>query len=83
MEDELPSPDASPMDIGHGVTLLSAQVEEEVDLAQVLAEFNSLPAIVTPLHNPQEERVVHSGGVSHAGCSCGFVGDTGGADSGA
>ena len=37
LEDELPSPDISPMVIGHGVALLPAQIEEDVDLAQVLA----------------------------------------------
>ena len=58
LEDELPSPDASPVVIGHGVALLPAQVEEDVDLAQVLAEFGSLPAIVTPIHDPQEQQVV-------------------------
>ena len=46
------------MVIGHGVALLSAQVEEDVDLAQVLADFGTLPAIVTPIRDPQEERVV-------------------------
>ena len=46
------------MDIGHGVALLPEQVEENVDLAQVLAEFSSLLAIVTPIQDPQGERVV-------------------------
>ena len=58
LEDELPSPDASSMVMGHGVALLPAQVEEDVDLDQVLAEFSTLPAIVTPIHDPSEERVV-------------------------
>ena len=58
LEDELPSPDTSPVVIGHGVALLPAQIEEDVDLAQVLAEFGTLPAIVTPIHDTQEERVV-------------------------
>ena len=58
LEDELPSPDASSMVMGHGVALLPAQVEEDVDLAQVLVEFSTLPAIVTPIHDPPEERVV-------------------------
>ena len=43
LEDELPSPDASPVVIGHRVALLPAQVEENVDLVQVLAEFGTLP----------------------------------------
>ena len=54
LEDELPSPDASSM----VMALLPAQVEEDVDLAHVLAEFSTLPAIVTPMHDPAEERVV-------------------------
>ena len=58
LEDELPSPDSSPVVIGHGVALLPAQVEEDVDLAQMLAAFGTLPAIVTPIRDPQEERVV-------------------------
>ena len=58
MEDELPSLDVSPMVISHGVALLPAQVEEDVDLAQILAEFGTLPAIVTPINDPQEARVM-------------------------
>ena len=58
LEDELPSPDVSPIVISHGVALLPAQVEEDVDLAQILAEFGTLPAIVTPIHYPQEARVM-------------------------
>ena len=45
------------MAIGHGVALLPEQVEEDVDLARVLAEYSSLSAIVTPIHDPQGERV--------------------------
>ena len=58
LEDELPSPDVSPMVISHAVSLLLAQVEEDVDLAQILAEFGTLPAIVTPINDPQEARVM-------------------------
>ena len=58
VEDELPSPVGSPMVICHGVALLPEQVEEDVDLAQVLAEFSSLREIVTPIHDLQVERVV-------------------------
>ena len=53
LEDELPSPDASSMVMAP----LPAQVEEDVDLAQGLAEFSTLPAIVTPIHDYPEERV--------------------------
>ena len=58
LEDELPSPDGSPMVISHGVSCLPARVEEDVDLAQMLAEFGTLSAIVTPIHDPQEARVM-------------------------
>ena len=58
LEDDLPSTDDSSMVMGHGVAPLPAQVEEDVDLAQVLAEFSTLPAIVTPIHDPTEELVV-------------------------
>ena len=58
LEDELPSPDGSPMVISHGVSHLPARLEEDVDLAQILAEFVTLPAIVTPIHDPQEMRVM-------------------------
>ena len=57
LEDELPSPDVLPMVISHVVSLLPAQVEEDVDLAQILAEFGTLPAIVTPINDSQEARV--------------------------
>ena len=56
LEDELLSPDGSPMVISPVVRRLPAQVEEDVDLAQILAEFGTLPAIVTPINDPQEER---------------------------
>ena len=56
LEDELPSPDGSPMVISHGVSRLPARSEEDVDLAQMLVEFGTLPAIVTPIHDPQEKR---------------------------
>ena len=52
LEDELPPPDGSPMVISHGVSRLPAQLEKDVDLAQMLAEFGTLPAIVTPIHDP-------------------------------
>ena len=58
LEDELPSPDGSPMVISHGVSRLPARLEEDVDLAQILAEFVTLPAIVTPIHDPQEMRMM-------------------------
>ena len=58
LEDELPSAAVSPVVIGHGVALLPTQVEEDVELAQVLADFGTLPAIMTPFRDPQWEQVV-------------------------
>ena len=58
LEDELLSPDGSPMVISHRVSRLPAQLEEDVDLTQMLAEFGTLPPIVTPIHDPQETRVM-------------------------
>ena len=55
-QDELSSPDGSPMVISPIVPLLPEQVEEDVDLAHILAEFGTLPAIVTPIDDPHEER---------------------------
>ena len=58
LEDELPSPDGSPMVISHGVSRFPARLEGDVDLAQILAQFVTLPAIMTPIHDPQEMRVM-------------------------
>ena len=33
-------------------------MEEDIELAQVLADFGTLPAIVTPVRDPQGELVV-------------------------
>ena len=46
---ELSSPDGSPMVISPIVGLSPPQVEDDVDLAQILAEFGTLPAFVTPI----------------------------------
>ena len=47
LEDELPSPDGSPMVISHGVSRLPERLEGYVDLTRILAEFITLPAIVS------------------------------------
>ena len=54
-QDELSSPDGSPMVISPIVALSPSQVEEDVDLVQILAEFSTLPAIVTPIVDPYEK----------------------------
>ena len=33
-------------------------MEEDVDLAQILTEFGTLPAILTPINDPQEAQVM-------------------------
>ena len=54
-QDELSSPDGSPMVISPIVTLSPSQVEDDVDLAQLLAEFGSLSAFVTPIVDTYEK----------------------------
>ena len=49
LEDELPSPAASPVATGHGVAPLPAQAEVDIDLEQVFGDVGSLPAMVTPV----------------------------------
>ena len=58
LEDELPSPAASPVAIGNEVAPLPAPAEEDIELAQVFADFGTLLAIVTPVQDPQGELVV-------------------------
>ena len=48
-QDELSSPDGSPMDISPIVDLLPSQGEDDINLTQILAEFDTLPAFVTPI----------------------------------
>ena len=58
LEDELPSPAASPVATGHGVAPLLALAEVDFELAQVLADVGTLPAMVTPVRDPEGELVV-------------------------
>ena len=48
-QDELSSLDGSPMVISPIVGLSPSQGEDDVDLAQTLVEFGTLPAFVTPI----------------------------------
>ena len=48
-QDELSSPDGSPMVISPIVGLLPSQGEDDINLSQILAEFASLPALVSPI----------------------------------
>ena len=48
-QDELSSPDGSPMVISPIVGLMPSQGEDDINLTQILAEFGTLPAFVTPI----------------------------------
>ena len=48
-QDELSSPDGSPMVISPIVGLLPSQGEDDINLTQILAEFGTLPAFMTPI----------------------------------
>ena len=67
LEDELPSPAASPVATGHGVAPLPAQAEVDIDLEQVFGDVGSLPAMVTPVCDFDRGAWCDSGGVS---CAC-------------
>ena len=65
-QDELSSPDGSLMVISPIVGLSPSQGEDDVDLAQILAEFGTLPAFVTPsIDHYAEGEMPH--GISSAG----------------
>ena len=48
-QDELSSPDGSPMVISPIVGLLPSQGEDDINLTQILAELATLPAFVTTI----------------------------------
>ena len=48
LEDELPTPAASPVTVDHGAAPLSAQVDVDIDLVRVFEDVGTLPAMVTP-----------------------------------
>ena len=71
LEDELPTPAASPVTVDHGAAPRSTQVELDVDLDRVFQDIATLPELVTPLCDPEGG---DCGGVSGAGnswCWCG------------
>ena len=49
LEDELPTPAASPVTVDHGAAPLSTQADVDIDLVRILVEVGTLPAMVTPL----------------------------------
>ena len=49
MEDERPTPAASPVPAVHGVAPLSTQADVDVELCRVFQDVGTLPEMVTPL----------------------------------
>ena len=52
-EDELPAPAASLVTVDHGAAPLSAQADVDIDLVRVFEDVGTLPAMVTPLSDPE------------------------------
>ena len=48
LEDELPTPAASPVTVDHGAAPLFAQADVDIDLVRVFEDVGSLSAMVTP-----------------------------------
>ena len=57
-QDEVSSPDGSPMVISPIVGLLPSQGEDDINLTQILPEFGTLPAFVTPLVDQYAEGAI-------------------------
>ena len=56
VEDEWPTPAVSLLPIVGGVVPLSLQAEEDVELLQVFQDVGALPAMVTPVGDPEGGR---------------------------
>ena len=54
-QDELSSPDCSPMVISPIVGLLPSQGEDDINLSQILAEFANRPALLSPIDDQYAE----------------------------
>ena len=53
LEDELPTPSASPVTVDRGVAPLSAQADVDVELGRVFEDVGTLPAMVNPVSDPE------------------------------
>ena len=53
VEDERPTPAASPIPIVNGVAPLSAQADVDIELCQVFQDVGALPEMVTPVGDPE------------------------------
>ena len=67
LEDELPTPAASPVTVDHGAALRPAQVDVDVELGRVFQDIATMPEMVTPLSDPEGGAHRDCGGVS---CTC-------------
>ena len=52
-EDELPTSAASPVTVDHGAAPLSTQADVDVELGRVFEDVGTLPAMVTPVSDPE------------------------------
>ena len=66
LEDELPSPAASPVAAGHGVAPLPAQAEVDIELARVFEDVGTLLAMVTPVRDSEGGLVVTASTLGHS-----------------
>ena len=55
LEDDLPTPAASLVNVDHGAASQSAQADVDIDLVWVFEDVGTLPAMVTPLSDPEGE----------------------------
>ena len=53
LEDELPTPATSPVTVDHGAGPRSAQADVDSDLVRIFEDVGTLPAMVTPLSDPE------------------------------
>ena len=53
LEDELPTPATSPVTIDHGAVGRGAQADVDINLVRVFKDVGTLPAMVTPLSDPE------------------------------
>ena len=63
VEDQRPTPAASPVTVDHGVAPLSTQADVDVELGRVFEDVGTLPEMVTPVSDPRGA-CCDSGGVS-------------------
>ena len=53
LEDELPMPATSPVTVDHGAAPRSSQADVDSDLVRIFEDAGALPAMVTPLSDPE------------------------------